>query len=266
MDLQKLLNGSKDKLDTVHPAIREKGYELIKQAHAEGIYIVITQGLRTIEYQNELYAQGRTKAGSIVTQVKGGYSYHNYGLAIDFAVYAINGRDINWTVDSNWHRVGAIGESLGMEWGGSWADFVDIPHFQITFGLSIANLRSGMQPPQELPMLYTAYQGEINLGSFYSFNDAVQEAEKWAGSFVAKISDGSWVWTNPVVESKQEVVVEEPQKELRKLDTETVEKAKMAIDELAEAGILEDPQYWKDRVEENLPVWAYMIMESRKLK
>jgi peptidoglycan LD-endopeptidase CwlK len=43
-------------------------------------------GLRSFEDQDELYAQGRTKPGNIVTNARGGDSLHNYGLAADFVI------------------------------------------------------------------------------------------------------------------------------------------------------------------------------------
>ncbi|MEH7393545.1 M15 family metallopeptidase [Bacillus sp. JJ1474] len=147
MELNYLIDKAKLKLLNVHPTILKKALELIKKCHSEGINILITQGLRKIEEQNALYAQGRTTAGKIVTNAKGGYSYHNYGLAFDFAVIDTPTK-INWNIDSRWKRVGDIGESLGLEWGGRWKDFVDYPHFQLTFGLTLSDLRAGKKPPE----------------------------------------------------------------------------------------------------------------------
>jgi peptidoglycan LD-endopeptidase CwlK len=143
--LKELLEKADKKLQGVHPTVAAKARQLISQAYKERINVIITQGLRTIEEQNELYAQGRTKLGKIVTNAKGGYSYHNFGLAFDFAILNPDG-SVNWTVDSKWKRVGAIGKSLGLEWGGDWKDFKDYPHFQYTFGLSLADLRAGKRP------------------------------------------------------------------------------------------------------------------------
>jgi peptidoglycan LD-endopeptidase CwlK len=149
MDVSALLNKAEKKLSGVHPVVAEKARQLIKKAYAEGIPIIITQGLRTIEEQNRLYAQGRTKPGKIVTNARGGYSYHNFGLAFDFCVCdVVKGNLVpNWKVDHRWLRVGQIGKSLGLEWGGEWKRFKDYPHFQYTFGLSLAQLRSGKKPP-----------------------------------------------------------------------------------------------------------------------
>lgn len=146
--LQSLLDRADKKLTNVHPTVREKAIELIKRAYAQGIYVLITQGYRSIAEQNELYAQGRTKPGKIVTNARGGYSYHNFGLAFDIVIQNADG-SLCWSVaDKRWKTVGAIGKSLGLEWGGDWRDFPDYPHFQLTFGVSLADLRAGKRPPQ----------------------------------------------------------------------------------------------------------------------
>jgi len=67
----------------LHPKIRQASINFINDVEDEfGIQLRIIQGYRTIDEQNLLYAQGRTLPGKKVTWVKGGYSYHNYGLAI----------------------------------------------------------------------------------------------------------------------------------------------------------------------------------------
>jgi peptidoglycan LD-endopeptidase CwlK len=149
MNISVLLKKAEKKLSGVHPVVAEKAQQLIKKAYSEGITIIITQGLRTIEEQNRLYAQGRTKPGKIVTNARGGYSYHNFGLAFDFCVCDVVKGSLapNWKVDRRWLRVGQIGKSLGLEWGGDWKKFKDYPHFQYTFGLTLAQLRSGKKPP-----------------------------------------------------------------------------------------------------------------------
>lgn len=155
MDLNTLLSKAEAKFKNIHPQLAEKGRQLIKDAHAIGINIIITQGLRTTAEQNALYAQGRTAPGKIVTNAKGGYSYHNFGLAFDFAVTNASGGTVYWdtSIDTNkdkakdWYQVGKLGQKLGLEWGGAWTGFVDMPHFQMTFGLSLAQLRGGAKAP-----------------------------------------------------------------------------------------------------------------------
>ncbi|MEN8702447.1 M15 family metallopeptidase [Bacillus infantis] len=171
MNLTELHEKAKKRLVGVHPEIQQKALELISRAFSMGIYVIISQGLRTIAEQNELYAQGRTQAQlnavglnnvkakphlNKVTNAKGGTSYHNFGLAFDFAIANSTGTVIYWdtSIDTNkdgakdWYQVGKIGQDLGLEWGGVWTSIKDIPHFQITYGLSTADLRNGKKPPE----------------------------------------------------------------------------------------------------------------------
>jgi len=134
----------------LHPAVRAEVIQLITEAETKlpvNLAIRIVQGLRTIEEQNALYAQGRTTKGSIVTNAKGGSSYHNYGLAIDFAILVDkdgNGTydELSWDIkkdnDKNgiadWLEVVKVFEAAGWEWGGRWSSIKDYPHVQKTFG------------------------------------------------------------------------------------------------------------------------------------
>ena len=70
----------------LHPRLQTKAEELIALCKKNGIAIKISECYRTVEEQNELYAQGRTKAGSIVTNARGtSYSsQHQWGIAFDF--------------------------------------------------------------------------------------------------------------------------------------------------------------------------------------
>jgi peptidoglycan LD-endopeptidase CwlK len=140
-----LLERTEKKLVGVHAAVADKARELVKLANKNGINIAVTQGLRTIKEQNELYAQGRTKAGKIVTNAKGGQSIHNYGLAFDFCVFDDNKQPV-WS-GNGYNKVGALGKQLGLEWGGDWRSFKDLPHFEYTFGLTLKQLQAGKRPP-----------------------------------------------------------------------------------------------------------------------
>ncbi|MGM9924779.1 MAG: M15 family metallopeptidase [Bacillus sp. (in: firmicutes)] len=139
------------RFNNLHPKVLWGAKELIARSYAEGIPILITQGYRSIAQQNELYSQGRTAKGSVVTNAKGGQSYHNFGLAIDYVLLADDGVTPLWSVNSKWKRVAAIGKSLGFEWGGDWRSFKDYPHLEMNFGLSTAQLRAGKKPPSFTP-------------------------------------------------------------------------------------------------------------------
>ncbi|MDN7246655.1 M15 family metallopeptidase [Planococcus shenhongbingii] len=137
----------------LHPIVEEKSNELIAKAADIGIDIIITDGFRSADEQNGLHAKGRSTAGNVVTHARGGESYHNYGLAIDFALRLDNGkvvwdteRDDNNNGKADWFEVAAIGKELGFTWGGDWQRFKDYPHLEMTFGLSITELQQGYRP------------------------------------------------------------------------------------------------------------------------
>lgn len=124
------------------PKVKDLMNKLIVECKKQGIDICITQGVRTIDEQNKLYAQGRTIKGMIVTNAKGGESFHNYGVAFDFAILE-NGK-IDWNVrNKNWQIVGLIGEKLGLCWGGRWKGFVDLPHMQFCGKYSLKDFQQG---------------------------------------------------------------------------------------------------------------------------
>lgn len=155
MYYEQVLAKSSRKLLGLHPTVEYKARLLIKQAYDKGIYIMINQGLRTMADQTKLYNQGRFgNPPPIVTNAKAGDSYHNYGLAIDFNLLLPNGKDISWstTRDGNldllpdWGQVVDLAKKLGFAWGGDWRSFKDMPHFEMTFGFSIKDLKAGKRP------------------------------------------------------------------------------------------------------------------------
>ncbi|MEK3943561.1 M15 family metallopeptidase [Paenibacillus sp. FSL H3-0310] len=156
LTLEQVKSKSSARLLGLHPVILSATTVLIERCYARGIPILITQGLRTNTEQDALYAQGRTKPGAIVTNAKGGYSYHNYGLAVDFALLLPNGSSVSWDMnrdynDNNikdWIEVVEEAKKLGFEWGGDWTSFKDYPHFQMVFALTLTQLRAGIKPSE----------------------------------------------------------------------------------------------------------------------
>lgn len=125
------------RLKLLHPAIREDAIAAYTEAVRRtpvGVHPFIVQTLRSFEESDALYQKGRTRPGPKVTNAKAGQSYHNYGLALDFALQ-INGRLI-WEVDKNWLIVVACFKEKDFEWGGDWKTFKDQPHLEKRFGLN----------------------------------------------------------------------------------------------------------------------------------
>jgi peptidoglycan LD-endopeptidase CwlK len=153
--LNRLTMESADFPTELHPIVKERSNQLIQQAAEKGIVILITDDFRSAEDQDRLYEQGRTVEGNIVTHARGGESFHNFGLAIDFAIKTPT-ENVIWDMQydgnqngkSDWDEVVEMAKALGFEWGGDWAQFKDYPHLQMNFGLTLADLQNGKRPDQ----------------------------------------------------------------------------------------------------------------------
>lgn len=123
-----------DKLAGVHPSLVTIAYR-IQRAMAElNFTVAVTDGFRTAERQFELYAQGRTKPGAIVTHADGVKVKSNhqagadgFGRAVDFC-FLVNGR-ASWDDSLPWSLLGAMAKSQGCAWGGDWK-VPDRPHVE----------------------------------------------------------------------------------------------------------------------------------------
>lgn len=131
---------SRDLADLL-PVVAAKASTFIAACRAAGIDVLITSTLRDNEAQDALYAQGRTKPGRVVTNAKAGQSWHNYGCAFDF-VPIVHGKAA-WDDLRLFERCGAIAETCGLEWAGSWTGFKEMAHCQYTGGMSLADLQEG---------------------------------------------------------------------------------------------------------------------------
>ena len=113
---------------TLLPQVQPLARALVESAATIGIAIKVISGTRTYDEQNALYEQGRTNSGRIVTNARGGYSNHNFGIAFDIGVFE-GGRYLEES--PAYKAVGALGMKLGLDWGGSWRTITDEPHFQL---------------------------------------------------------------------------------------------------------------------------------------
>ena len=122
---------SERRLSEVYPGLADKVRQMAEQLEQEGIDIRVTQSYRPWSEQAALYDQGRTSPGEIVTNARAGFSWHNFGLAVDVAPLIPQGVDWN-TNHPAWLRIVAAGTSFGLVSGAEWRTFPDWPHFQLT--------------------------------------------------------------------------------------------------------------------------------------
>jgi peptidoglycan L-alanyl-D-glutamate endopeptidase CwlK len=119
-----------------HPELKTRVRALVEALTAQGLDIVITQGVRSVAQQQALYAQGRSKPGKIVTNCDGVTKVSNhqpkadgYGYAVDVAWRNAHG-EITW--DGSWDTMMTLAEAQGLTAGGRWRRFPDRPHIEWT--------------------------------------------------------------------------------------------------------------------------------------
>lgn len=138
--------------DTICPLFKTKIQGLLVKAQQMKLPEVgVFQWVRTFDEQNHDYDLGRTirnpdgvcpekPMGNIITNARGGDSWHQYGLAADL-VFKVEGK-WSWDGALPWHDLGELGMGLGLEWGGSWLGKVDKPHFELRGKLRIWEART----------------------------------------------------------------------------------------------------------------------------
>jgi len=145
-------------LKTLLPDVQDTFKELLlagkRSAARNGWDYRLISGHRTYAEQNAIYAQGRSKPGKKVTNVRGGYSRHNFGIAGDFGVFATKNTkktsDDVYLDGSQWSSAESVHKAvadyakekdLPIQWGGDWKSFVDMPHFEYKNGKTTAAMR-----------------------------------------------------------------------------------------------------------------------------
>src|SRR5258706_185859 len=141
---------SETNIATLLPDAQVQAREFLKQVRAAAINAKIIGGTRTFAEQDELFAQGRTKPGKIVTNAKGGFSNHNFGIAWDIGIF----KGTAFLAESpQYDEAGQIGKALGLEWGGEFSSIIDKPHFQCRTGKTLAELPALLTAGKPIPVL-----------------------------------------------------------------------------------------------------------------
>lgn len=129
------------KITSIHPKVLDAITATITEARARGMAVALHSGLRTADEQQKLWELGRIThnpdgaslakpMGNIVTNARAYESWHNFGLAGDIVFKDAKG--FTWDVaHEKWKALGDVGKIYGLEWGGDWPKFPDLPHFQM---------------------------------------------------------------------------------------------------------------------------------------
>ena len=113
----------------LHPELKAIIPKFLDMCKSANLNVLITETFRTEAEQEALYAKGRTMPGNIVTRARYPQSPHCWGVAFDFC-RNVRGKEYDDS-DNFFYRVGQIGKSFGLFWGGDFRTFVDKPHFEL---------------------------------------------------------------------------------------------------------------------------------------
>lgn len=120
----------------LNPVVQNKFRQFIQRVQNEtGYSVILTSGYRTFAEQQKEYDANNKNA-------KPGYSFHNYGLAID--INATNGTNYLRKASSkqDWINSGIvkIAKEMNMRWGGDLTNYADNVHFDFGNDYSINHL------------------------------------------------------------------------------------------------------------------------------
>lgn len=112
-------------IEDLTPETQELYHKFAAGMKEKGINYIVTCTFRSQQEQDQLYSQGRSKPGNIVTWTR--KSRHTDREAFDIAILK-NGK-ITWVTD-DYKEAGAIGRAVGLTWGGDFKTTKDRPHFE----------------------------------------------------------------------------------------------------------------------------------------
>ena len=155
----------------------------VERCKAAGLNVLITNTVRDKEYQEYLYAQGRTRPGSIVTNGRTP-TFHadTAGLAFDFCK---NVKGHEYDDLDFFKKAAAIAKEMGFSWGGDWKSFVDRPHIQWdNQGAWTSKMILEGRLPIEMP-LWGEEEKEVSEVRY----NTVAECPEWARKTIQKLID-----------------------------------------------------------------------------
>lgn len=172
-------------IDRLRPDVAANCRKWVERCKAAGLNVLVTQTVRDKEYQESLYAQGRTKPGSIVTNGRTP-TFHadTAGLAFDFCKN-VKGHEYDDT--AFFKKAAMIAKEMGFSWGGDWKSFVDMPHIQWdNQGAWTSSMILAGKLPPEMPLWGAENEEEDNDMPRYN---TVQECPEWARKTIQKLID-----------------------------------------------------------------------------
>lgn len=149
-------------VNELEPEAKKGCLMLIEMCEKAGIPITIVETFRPQERQNYLYAQGRTRAGKVVTWTKS--SFHTTRRAFDF-IHKTLGYN---APESFWKRVADMAQNIGFTAGYYFKGQKDRPHIQLDRGKRITSANTVTSAPKGNNV---SPDLKLKLKQMYGFND-----------------------------------------------------------------------------------------------
>lgn len=115
--------------DKLHPKFKPLIAKWFTKVENAGMEVYPTSGYRSFQEQIQLHNQNSSNA-------RPGYSYHNFGLAIDVNIFR-NGLNIAQKSDTcqHWKNTGVVdmAEKTGIRWKCDFGSYHDPVHFDLVF-------------------------------------------------------------------------------------------------------------------------------------
>lgn len=152
-DPKKISGKNHRDLEALHPKVAQLAAIFVKNANGylaeKGLEVRVTSTLRTWQEQQDIYNQGRTKSGLVVTNAKPGDSIHNWGCAFDTGIFKageyldgavkkdekgkVVADKVKQKLAFDTHTdISKIAKKIGLFWGGDFISIKDNPHYQYT--------------------------------------------------------------------------------------------------------------------------------------
>ncbi len=122
--------GADRKWNRIDPVFQQRVlaiYQVMREQY--GYEMVLVEGYRSPERQAAL-----ARKGGATTRAGAGQSCHQYGLAVDSALYR-DGK-LQWDMGDAWTKrgyflYGRLAAEAGLEWGGNWRNIKDYVHLEL---------------------------------------------------------------------------------------------------------------------------------------
>lgn len=112
-------------LNLLYPPFAQEMLKGIAEANKAGIPVALFESFRSPARQEQIYAQGRSSPGKIVSNAKAYQSWHQYGIAADIALFD----DGRWSWNFDPKKISQFFDLDKLIWGGTFKS-PDGPHYE----------------------------------------------------------------------------------------------------------------------------------------